>query len=122
MRRGKVNRPHGQAVKTSPFHGGNSGSSPDGVTKSKRQPVRAVFCFVCIAELNPTVRTSAEHDALPIAPFWGSGRYPFVAKRAERLCSARFFSKPGKDLRLFLKLLTYAKHACGAETRFYIVI
>ena len=27
-------RPHGQAVKTSPFHGGNSGSSPDGVTKA----------------------------------------------------------------------------------------
>ena len=25
--------PHGQAVKTSPFHGGNSGSIPDGVTK-----------------------------------------------------------------------------------------
>ena len=24
--------PHGQAVKTSPFHGGNSGSIPDGVT------------------------------------------------------------------------------------------
>ena len=27
-------RPHGQAVKTSPFHGGNSGSIPDGVTSS----------------------------------------------------------------------------------------
>ena len=40
MRRGKVNRPHGQAVKTSPFHGGNSGSSPDGVTKKiKGEPV-----------------------------------------------------------------------------------
>ena len=26
-------RPHGQAVKTSPFHGGNPGSSPGGVTK-----------------------------------------------------------------------------------------
>ena len=26
--------PRGQAVKTSPFHGGNSGSSPDGVTTS----------------------------------------------------------------------------------------
>ena len=25
-------RPHGQAVKTSPFHGGNPGSSPGGVT------------------------------------------------------------------------------------------
>ena len=24
--------PHGQAVKTPPFHGGNSGSIPDGVT------------------------------------------------------------------------------------------
>ena len=28
-------RPHGQAVKTSPFHGGNSGSIPDGVTKNE---------------------------------------------------------------------------------------
>ena len=27
-----VLRPHGQAVKTPPFHGGNSGSIPDGVT------------------------------------------------------------------------------------------
>ena len=25
-------RPHGQAVKTSPFHGGNTGSNPVGVT------------------------------------------------------------------------------------------
>ena len=25
-------RPHGQAVKTSPFHGGNTGSIPVGVT------------------------------------------------------------------------------------------
>jgi hypothetical protein len=25
-------RPHGQAVKTPPFHGGNPGSSPGGVT------------------------------------------------------------------------------------------
>ena len=25
-------RPHGQVVKTSPFHGGNPGSSPGGVT------------------------------------------------------------------------------------------
>ena len=25
-------RPHGQAVKTSPFHGGNPGSNPGGVT------------------------------------------------------------------------------------------
>ena len=29
-------RPHGQAVKTSPFHGGNSGSIPDGVTIQAR--------------------------------------------------------------------------------------
>ena len=29
-------RPHGQAVKTSPFHGGNSGSIPDGVTIKAR--------------------------------------------------------------------------------------
>ena len=28
-------RPHGQAVKTSPFHGGNTGSIPVGVTDCK---------------------------------------------------------------------------------------
>ena len=28
-------RPHGQAVKTSPFHGGNTGSIPVGVTEYK---------------------------------------------------------------------------------------
>ncbi len=32
-----ISRPHGQAVKTSPFHGGNPGSSPGGVTKRKRK-------------------------------------------------------------------------------------
>ena len=36
-------RPHGQAVKTSPFHGGNSGSIPDGVTIQARYIPG--FCF-----------------------------------------------------------------------------
>ena len=30
-------RPHGQAVKTSPFHGGNTGSIPVGVTEKDSQ-------------------------------------------------------------------------------------
>ena len=30
-------RPHGQAVKTSPFHGGNTGSNPVGVTEKDSQ-------------------------------------------------------------------------------------
>ncbi len=38
-------RPHGQAVKTSPFHGGNSGSIPDGVTIFFKTPVKGVFYF-----------------------------------------------------------------------------
>ena len=33
--RGVFLRPHGQAVKTSPFHGGNTGSIPVGVTEHK---------------------------------------------------------------------------------------
>ena len=33
-------RPHGQAVKTSPFHGGNPGSIPGGVTKSFKKGIR----------------------------------------------------------------------------------
>ena len=39
------NRPHGQAVKTSPFHGGNPSSSLGGVTRQNR-PERAVFCLL----------------------------------------------------------------------------
>ena len=33
--RGVFLRPHGQAVKTSPFHGGNTGSIPVGVTEKE---------------------------------------------------------------------------------------
>jgi hypothetical protein len=42
---GKVGRcrifwPHGQAVKTPPFHGGNPGSIPGGVTKQKQKHLK----------------------------------------------------------------------------------
>ena len=36
---GKERRLHGQAVKTSPFHGGNTGSIPVGVIFYKRQNI-----------------------------------------------------------------------------------
>ena len=36
-------RPHGQAVKTSPFHGGNTGSIPVGVTEKDSQK-RVLLC------------------------------------------------------------------------------
>ena len=38
--------PHGQAVKTSPFHGGNPGSIPGGVTRINSQTYRfaSFFC------------------------------------------------------------------------------
>ena len=39
-------RPHGQAVKTSPFHGGNSSSILDGVTK-QRAAKKAAFYIIC---------------------------------------------------------------------------
>ena len=42
---------HGQAVKTSPFHGGNPGSSPGGVTRQvKGEPVsiRRRIRFYCV--------------------------------------------------------------------------
>ena len=42
-----VNRPYGQAVKTTPSHGVNSGSSPDKVTKKKKQP-KWLFFFLLI--------------------------------------------------------------------------
>ena len=38
--RGVFLRPHGQAVKTSPFHGGNTGSIPVGVIWRHSQVVR----------------------------------------------------------------------------------
>ena len=39
-------RPHGQAVKTSPFHGGNPGSSPGGVTTDlRRECILGHFLF-----------------------------------------------------------------------------
>ena len=38
-------RPHGQAVKTSPFHGGNSGSIPDGVTSQLKNGNQLVPIF-----------------------------------------------------------------------------
>ena len=39
-------RLHGQAVKTSPFHGGNPGSIPGGVTKKQTPFFRvSVFCY-----------------------------------------------------------------------------
>ena len=41
-----ITGPHGQAVKTSPFHGGNSGSIPDGVTIQARE--FPGFCFILI--------------------------------------------------------------------------
>ena len=38
--------PHGQAVKTPPFHGGIMGSNPVGVTKTKRELIlRIDFSF-----------------------------------------------------------------------------
>ncbi len=37
-------RPHGQAVKTPPFHGGIPGSNPGGVTKCKPARLREGPC------------------------------------------------------------------------------
>ena len=39
--------PHGQVVKTSPFHGGNPGSSPGGVTT--RDTSSEVFFFIAVS-------------------------------------------------------------------------
>ena len=39
-------RLHGQAVKTPPFHGGNSGSIPDGVTKTEKLTNKVGFSFI----------------------------------------------------------------------------
>ena len=53
---GKVGRcrffwPYGQAVKTPPFHGGNPGSIPGGVTKGEYAAMLAAFHFHPYAEV-----------------------------------------------------------------------
>ena len=45
------NRPHGQAVKTSPFHGGNPSSSLGGVT-NQTTAIRRLFCFSPLPRLH----------------------------------------------------------------------
>ena len=50
-------RLHGQAVKTSPFHGGNPGSIPGGVTK-KQTPIYRVSVFCYSAKESERVATS----------------------------------------------------------------
>ena len=50
-------RLHGQAVKTSPFHGGNPGSIPGGVTK-KQTPIYRVSVFCYSAKKSERVATS----------------------------------------------------------------
>ena len=42
---------HGQAVKTPPFHGGNPGSIPGGVTKGEYAAMLAAFHFHPYAEV-----------------------------------------------------------------------
>ena len=37
---------HGQAVKTPPFHGGNSGSIPDGVTRNEAHCLDSELFFI----------------------------------------------------------------------------
>ena len=70
-------RPHGQAVKTSPFHGGNSSSILDGVT-----------IYAGLAELA---------DALDLGSSgrpWGfKSLIPHHFKRADTFVSAFFFCK-----------------------------
>ena len=62
-------RPHGQAVKTSPFHGGNSGSSPDGVTKQvKGEPVsirRRIRLYHIFQDIEKAAGASHEAPAAP---------------------------------------------------------
>ena len=57
---------HGQAVKTPPFHGGNRGSNPLGVTKNNLRNVvflwldSGIWCIIHINELYADVAQLAE--------------------------------------------------------------
>ena len=56
-------RPGGQAVKTPPFHGGNTGSIPVRVTKRRKHSIRSAFSFVSPdAESNPWARASRKQS------------------------------------------------------------
>ena len=48
--------PHGQAVKTPPFHGGNMGSSPVGVTKKREQSLWLFSLFANLFKIRRTRR------------------------------------------------------------------
>ena len=43
-------RSYGQAVKTPPFHGGNPGSIPGRITKTKAERIRALFYYSEVAD------------------------------------------------------------------------
>ena len=47
-------RPVGQAVKTSPFHGGNMGSIPVRVTKTEPGFIARLFIYAVVVELADT--------------------------------------------------------------------
>ena len=52
-------RLHGQAVKTSPFHGGNPGSIPGGVTKKRRTRFGVRLFLVTPPALSPVFKVSS---------------------------------------------------------------
>ena len=75
-----LKRPHGQAVKTPPSHGGNWGSIPHGATKKKGQVFYLSFLFgIFLRELSrraPRGCSRERSDALPRGPLRGFGRFP----------------------------------------------
>ena len=77
--------PHGQAVKTSPFHGGNPGSIPGGVTKNSRMHLHpGVFFFPFFQKLYEQ-RSAAAFCSLRRAVPGCKGR-AFLCPKA-KLCS-----------------------------------
>ena len=64
-------RPHGQAVKTSPSHGENRGSSPRGATKKRAQAKACALFLVFRRNREPRRGSRERSDAQPRGPLSG---------------------------------------------------
>ncbi len=89
-------RPLGQAVKTPPFHGGNMGSIPVGVTKKKTRPKWACFLFAILKDSRTLWVRSTSVGRQPFcryATFPLTGESPVgVTKIKDRLSTCLLFS------------------------------
>ena len=92
-------RPGGQAVKTPPFHGGNSGSIPDGVTRHK-SPLESSGLLLCDKSQQQNGNQQCDSGSQLFVPLLGKKPQKYVtAVRKKCVCgsgSARLTAEKGK--------------------------